>query len=72
MESKVIEVSGHTNAKVLNNPPRPEWVRGVCPQCGAPVVSNSYYVGGKGYWIVWECWLSLGANPSCKYRKVLL
>ncbi len=51
--------------------PRPEWVRGECPQCGAAVVSNCYYVGGRGYLVVWECWASLGEKPACAYRKVL-
>ncbi len=51
--------------------PKPEWVRGVCPQCGEPVVSNCYYVGGKGYLITNECWASLMENPTCSYRKVL-
>ena len=51
--------------------PKPEWVRGVCPQCGEPVVSNSYYIGGRGYLIVFECWQSLGETPACTYRKVI-
>ena len=51
--------------------PRPEWVRGACPTCGAPVVSNCYYVGGRGYLCVHECWNSLQEVPACGYRKVL-
>lgn len=51
--------------------PKPEWVRGVCPECGGPVVSNCYYVGGRGYVIVSECWYSLADAPSCNYRKAL-
>lgn len=51
--------------------PKPEWVRGVCPQCGSPVVSNAYYIGGRGYLTVWECWASLGETPACTYRKVI-
>ena len=51
--------------------PRPEWVRGKCPQCGDDLVSNCYYVGGRGYLICWECWSSLTHNPSCTYREVL-
>ena len=51
--------------------PRPEWVRGICPQCGDELVANCYYVGGRGYLITRECWSSLGENPSCAYRKVL-
>ncbi len=55
----------------VSNQPRPEWVRGECPQCGDALVSNCYYVGGRGYLICWECWSSLGEKPSCTYRKVL-
>ncbi len=51
--------------------PRPEWVRGTCPQCGDALVSNAYYVGGRGYLCLWECWGSLAATPTCNYRKVL-
>lgn len=51
--------------------PRPEWVRGVCPSCGEELVSNCYYVGGKGYVVIWDCWASLNRNPTCNYRKVL-
>ena len=51
--------------------PRPEWVRGQCPQCGEELVSNCYYVGGKGYLVTWDCWASLGKDPTCRYRKVL-
>ena len=51
--------------------PKPEWTRGTCPECGESVVSNCYYVGGRGYLCVWECWQSLGENPICGYRKVI-
>ena len=51
--------------------PRPEWVRGVCPQCGEPLVSNCYYVGGRGYLVVWECWASRPEAATCEYRRVL-
>ena len=51
--------------------PRAEWVRGTCPQCGEELVSNCYYVGGKGYLVTWDCWASLGKEPTCNYRKVL-
>jgi hypothetical protein len=51
--------------------PDPEWVRGTCPACGALLVSNSYYVGGRGYILVWECWERLGERPTCDYRRVL-
>lgn len=51
--------------------PKPEWVRGECPQCGDALVSNGYYVGGRGYLVIWECWSSLGEKPTCNYRRVL-
>jgi len=51
--------------------PRPEWIRGKCPDCGDDLVSNCYYVGGRGYLICWECWSSLGGEPQCNYRKIL-
>jgi hypothetical protein len=51
--------------------PDPAWVRGRCPLCGDDVVSNLYYFGGKGYLVRWECWSSLGEEPSCGYRKDL-
>ncbi len=51
--------------------PRPDWVRGVCPQCGSELVSNCYYVGGRGSLCLYECWQSLSENPSCSYRKVI-
>lgn len=51
--------------------PKPEWVRGVCPNCAGPVVSNCYYVGGRGYQCIYECWHGLSAEPTCTYRKVL-
>lgn len=51
--------------------PDPEWVRGTCPACGGAVVCNAYYVGGRGYVLLWECWESLGEKPLCDYRKVL-
>jgi hypothetical protein len=51
--------------------PEPEWVRGVCPECGEVLISNMYYLGGHGYLLVWECWASLGETPKCAYRRVL-
>jgi hypothetical protein len=57
--------------KVEGGRPHPGWVRGRCPMCGEDVVSNCYYVGGKGYIIIWECWASLGETPGCDYRRVL-
>lgn len=49
--------------------PDADWVRARCPACGGDVVSNAYYVGGRGYVVLWECWESLGEKPSCSYRR---
>jgi hypothetical protein len=51
--------------------PDADWVRGVCPRCGQDLVSNCYYVAGRGYLVIWECWGTLGSSPSCDYRRVL-
>ncbi len=58
-------------AAALNERPDPAAVRGVCPCCSAEIVSNCYYVDGKGYYIAWECRRSLGKAPTCDYRRVL-
>ncbi len=55
----------------LPGQPDPAWVRGKCPCCGDVVVSNLYYISGKGHLLRWECWSSLGDAPTCEYRKVL-
>ena len=51
--------------------PRKEWVVGTCPLCGSPVVRNSYYVGGKGYLLVEECWEALSFPARCTHRQLL-
>lgn len=51
--------------------PEPEWVRGACPRCGEDLVSNCYYVAGRGYLVLWECWGALADEPTCDYRRVL-
>jgi transcription elongation factor Elf1 len=51
--------------------PNPDWIRGVCPRCGEELVSNCYYVKGRGYLVVWECWSSRTEDPACDYRRVL-
>lgn len=61
-------VSGAAKRKAER--PDPAWVRGECPVCGEEVVSNAYYVGGRGYLIVRECWASLGEEVTCDYRRV--
>jgi hypothetical protein len=61
----------HTPLNTPDGRPDPKWVRGRCPECGEELVSNMYYIGGKGYLLVWECWSSLGEQPQCCYRRVL-
>ena len=55
----------------FRNRPKPAWTCGTCPTCGDALVSNSYYTGGIGYRVFYECWGSLNATPTCHYRKVL-
>jgi len=72
LETNALVESVHVNGpEQSNNRPLPEWCRGKCPQCGDDVVSNCYYVGGRGYLIVWECWSSLFMNPTCNYQHIL-
>ena len=47
--------------------PDPMLVRGNCPHCGAPLVSNLYYWPGHGYRVRWECWVSMQASSECSY-----
>ena len=51
--------------------PPPEWVRGTCPKCGEVLVSNCYYVGGRGYIVEWQCWAGAQDRSACSYRRVL-
>lgn len=44
---------------------------GTCPSCGSDLVSNCYYISGRGYLILHECEASVGPESSCQYRKVL-
>ena len=68
MEKTVI---GEAHLPARREEPDPAWVRAACPCCGGPVVSNAYYVGGKGYILRWECWNSLGERPTCDYWRTL-
>ncbi len=63
---------GHLPADDIDQPD-PSWVRGACPHCGGPVVSNSWYIGGRGYIVTLDCWNRLGSHkePTCNYRRVL-
>lgn len=49
--------------------PADETVRGYCPLCHRPVVSERVYTTGKGYLIIWAC---LGKKTGdCDFAKVL-
>ena len=61
----------HAPTLTTDGRPDPQWVRGRCPECGDDLVSNMYYIGGKGYLVIWECWGSLSEQPGCEYRRVL-
>lgn len=65
-----IEVLQPASLPAEREAPDPAWVRGTCPYCGQPVVSNTYWTG-RGYVIRWECWASLGEQPTCEFRRVL-
>lgn len=46
-----------------------QWIRGTCPACGGGLLSNLYYVEGRGYLLVMECAESLSERPACNYRR---
>lgn len=70
--SDTVELIGPPHAPSQEQP-EPAWLRGTCPLCGGPLVSNTYYVGGKGYCVYLECWKALGPTEeqTCRYRRVL-
>jgi hypothetical protein len=51
--------------------PKARHVRGNCPECGAVLLSNLYYIEGKGYLLIWECEAGLMEEPTCTYRRVI-
>ena len=48
--------------------PTREWVVGRCPMCHGDLVCMSYDNDGE-YRIVWQCWGSLGQEPSCSFSQ---
>lgn len=50
--------------------PPPVWIRGDCPQCGAPVVRNLVWDGGQ-YAYLLECWRALAGEAACDYTARL-
>jgi hypothetical protein len=73
--ASVIEPSGDRATGVKGDwQPRPEWIRGKCPQCQQPLVSQCLYVGGRGYLILWICVGALYGyrkTQECSYKHVL-
>lgn len=51
--------------------PDPEWIRGTCPECGSPLVSDMVFIAGKGYFCVWSCWNVRLAEPTCTFGRTL-
>ena len=49
MGEGIVETMVHGPRALANGRPDPQWVRGTCPECGDELVSNLYYIGGKGY-----------------------
>ena len=62
-----------TKTALIRTDDRPDtkFIRGTCPECGEPLVSNCLYTDGKGYLIVWECWGMLKDKQSCSYKRIL-
>ncbi|MHB0999368.1 MAG: hypothetical protein ACYC27_08980 [Armatimonadota bacterium] len=66
-----MEKQSHSDDKRTDDRPAPDRIRGICPECGEPLVSVCYYAQGKGYLIIWECTGAQKDEPSCSYRRVL-
>jgi hypothetical protein len=59
--------------------PLPEYERGMCPDCGEPIVSSCYYVKGaladkyegglSGYVVRYECYGNVRTPGSCTYKS---
>ena len=45
--------------------PNPFWVVGHCPSCAAPLVENEYYSGGRGFYLLTQCWNALLEPAQC-------
>ena len=69
---------GRAESRVCLNPsarqeqrPDADMIRAACPVCGSDIVSQVFYVQGRGYVIFWICWEFLQEVPSCDYRRAL-
>jgi hypothetical protein len=69
--TEALPQTSHRPEMTADGRPKAEWVRGRCPECGEELVSNLYFLGDKGYLLVWECWGSLAESAECDYRRVL-
>lgn len=45
--------------------PDAKWVKGHCPVCSAPLVLNTYWRGGIGYYDIVQCWNALLEPSGC-------
>lgn len=50
---------------IVSPVPDPKWVKGHCPACSAPLVDNTYYAGGVGFYSIRQCWNALQEPASC-------
>lgn len=76
--SRLARITETACARPADPRPDPEWIRGRCPDCGAVLVSNCYWVEhSHGYAIFWECWSCLcdanlpAEERRCSYRRAL-
>ena len=66
-----VEIVRQASNGVTDGRPPEARVHGICPQCGEVLVSNCYYVGGKGYIVEWRCWAGAQNSSACSYRRIL-
>lgn len=50
--------------------PDRKFIRGLCPDCGGLVVSNTYEHSSGTMSFVHECWESIKPTPTCSYFTI--
>lgn len=53
----------------LGEAPDPATVRGLCPICAAPVISECREVG-EGFRVTWRCWRGIQTGEPCFEREL--